>query len=301
MIASLGKLGIGGAQFGMPYGITSDGKRPGPEEVSRILDQAHAGGVAFLDTAPAYGNSEEVIGLTGLTARFSIVSKTPKALRQIPVTDLPSQIRQSIEQSLCRLRTDRLDAVLVHDAEDLLGASGAACWAVLEDIRKQGLCARIGVSVYRAEEISVIADRFPIELIQAPYNILDHRLGRGGPFKRLAEKGIAIHARSLFLQGLLLAEPERIPDRFAPVAHAVAELHTWAHDRGASPLQVILADAMQRPEIECCIFGVHSSDELQSILAAAACAGDADKIGDFELSSPLDERFLDPSRWSRPF
>lgn len=297
MEAITARMGLGGAQFGMRYGVTSQG-RPDPLAVRRILSRAQKAGVRFLDTAPAYGDSEETIGSSDLSSRFRIVSKTPKDLGSISEAAMHDRLDRSIELSLSRLNVPKLDAILVHDASDLLHDGGRSLWTVLERLRKEGWCERIGVSVYRGEEIDRIVERFPVDLVQVPYNVLDQRLVDGGQFDRLASAGIAVHVRSVFLQGLLLAPHNAIPASFAPIARAVREFEAWAEGHGMTRLQAIIADVLQRPGVECCLFGTHSVDELQSILDAAEAAAHGEWPQPFDLANPLDDQMLDPSRWS---
>lgn len=297
MIVATRRMGLGGAQFGMPYGVTGSGIAPDPASVQQILGRARAAGVGFLDTAPAYGDSEDAIGRTGLAPYFRIVSKVPKCLDRADRHSIDETVRQSIARSLARLQIRRLDAVLVHDAIDLLGANGPSLWTALERARDEGLCDRIGVSVYRADEIAAIIAKFPIDIVQMPYNILDQRLVGAGLFDRLAGDGVAIHVRSLFMQGLLLADPSTLHSRFLPVADAVKELRAWAADRGLSPLQAILSDVARHPGVECCLIGVHRRAELDAILYAAEGPNAEAPTDTFEPSMPLPEEILDPSRW----
>ncbi len=95
-------------------------------------------------------------------------------------------------------------------------------WPALEQLKSTGLVAKIGVSVYEAEEIDRILDRYPIEIVQLPFNALDLRLARGGPLQRLAGAGVEIHARSVFLQGLLLAPVAEIPGRIGSLCSRCA-------------------------------------------------------------------------------
>lgn len=291
------QIGLGGAQFGLDYGVTNRSGRVPRTELDGILTTAAARGVAFIDTAPGYGKSEAAIGCFAGARDFRIVTKTPKFAAAQTAADAAGMLRQALQASLERLRVPAVDGLLVHDADDLLGHHGDAIWATLEAVRAEGLARRIGVSVYDGAAIDLVLARFPPDIVQLPYNMLDDRLEQGGQFERLAHAGVAIHARSIFLQGLLLAAPDQIPLRFGPLAEAVAEFRSWAGVHGLSPLAAALTRPLRRAGIEACILGVTSLAELENALEAASRVAALGADIAFTRKVPLAESHLDPSRW----
>ena len=71
----MSKIALGTVQFGIDYGINSENGQVRPEEVRSILNYAHSQNIDLLDTAPAYGNSEKVLGVTNVQ-NFKVVTKT---------------------------------------------------------------------------------------------------------------------------------------------------------------------------------------------------------------------------------
>ena len=73
------KIVLGTAQFGMDYGITNSEGKVKDKEISNILKLAESKGINYLDTAPAYGDAENIIGKHLLKYKtFNIISKLPK-------------------------------------------------------------------------------------------------------------------------------------------------------------------------------------------------------------------------------
>ena len=66
------------------------------------------------------------------------------------------------------------------------------------DFKERGLVEKIGVSVYTVEEAAAIIDKFDIDIIQPPFSIFDQRMANQGMFKRLKDKDVEIHIRSVF-------------------------------------------------------------------------------------------------------
>jgi predicted oxidoreductase len=74
----------------------------------------------------------------------------------------------------------------------------------LNELKQQGLIEKIGFSTYMPEQVDFLLENFDFDLIQLPFNVFDNRLIVKGQLKKLKAKSIEIHARSVFLQGILL-------------------------------------------------------------------------------------------------
>lgn len=291
------KIGLGTVQFGQDYGISNPGGRVDAQAIADILALAADSGVGVIDTAALYGESERILGATlPVNRSFRIVTKTP-TFKSIAPEDAPAQLTDAFFKSLDRLRQDRLYGLLVHHADDLTGPNGERLWAAMSDLKDRELVARIGVSVYTGAQIDRLLRRYPVDLVQLPMNVLDHRLIEGGQIARLAERGVEIHVRSVFLQGLLLMEPQALDARFEDVRDHLIRLRAAWHRAGLTPVEGALRDVLIRPEVDTVVAGVTRPAELEEIVTAAARAQSAAAPfpdGAFALSDPS---VLDPSRW----
>jgi len=292
----MNRLALGSAQFGLDYGITNPSGRVGQNQVVAILDLAAKSGIDTIDTARLYGDSESVIGRRWpVGAEFRVVTKTAKFVDSVDAQEAVEQLRAGFEASLDALRRPAVHGLLVHDAHDLFGQFGTALWSALEELKRSSRVARIGVSVYEPDEIDAILERFPIEIVQLPLSPFDHRLVRGGQLEKLREAGVEMHARSVFLQGLMLAPVRNIPQKFAGLGSALEQLDSALAELGLSRLEGVLAIVLSRSEIDRFVVGVTSTDELGAILAAA---NRAQSIGPLDVDLPeLDARYLNPARW----
>jgi aryl-alcohol dehydrogenase-like predicted oxidoreductase len=295
---NMSRIGLGTVQFGQEYGITNRAGRPAPGEVEAICRLASDAGVDTLDTAYLYGDSEWVIGGTTAAAAFRIVTKTPKFADVASAPEAADALLGALHTSLTRLGRQAVHALLLHDVDDLLGCHGEALWAAMVRARAQGLVGKIGVSVYHGHQIDAVLDRYPVEIVQLPLNPLDDRLVVGGQLERLAQARVEIHARSLFLQGLLLADPGAIEPRFGALREAVAELRDWASAQGLTPVEGVLALALTETRIDRFILGVTTARDLQEIVSAVECAQSMRRQINFVGSVALEPRHLDPSRWA---
>lgn len=285
------RLALGTVQFGLAYGIANEAGRVGLDEARRIVREAAAGGIDMVDTAIAYGESEQVLGEIGL-ADWRVVSKLPAL--PAACTDVAGWVEEQVAGSLERLGIQKLHAVLLHRPEQLFDAHGERLFEALVGIRERGYAGKIGVSVYAPDELDRLFDRFAFDLVQAPLNILDRRLVASGWAQRLRRLGIELHARSAFLQGLLLMSASNRPakfDRWQSVWHAWEH---WLQETGLSPLEACLRYALSVTEVDRVIVGVDGIEHLHQILA----------VKDDALSSlpawpiPIEAELIHPSFWS---
>src|SRR5262249_48966545 len=137
-------------------------------------------------------------------------------------------------------------------------------------LKESGSVGRIGVSVYTAAEIDGICRRFPVDMVQLPVSVLDQRLLASGHLRLLKDRGVEVHARSVFLQGLLLSEPENLPDYFRTVRDSLAVFRARASEHGMSAIEAALQFALRIPEIDCVLVGVCDAPQLAQIVAAAS-------------------------------
>lgn len=296
---ALGKLTIGTVNFGMPYGTVPGSGQVPADQAAAIVRAALEMGVDRFDTAIGYGTAESVLGKSLLRAGATDAKVVTKIL---PLPDgtlagagaarIAGQVREACE----RLGVGTLDAVLIHRAADLLGDDGLRLWNVLVRVRADGLARRIGVSVYGAAEIDAVSARVTPDIVQLPLSIADQRLVRSGHLSTLAERGVEIHVRSVFLQGVLLAAANAIDAAFASAAPEMAALDEAARSKGISRLALCLAFVVQRPEVSQIVVGVNSVDQFHEVAEAVARPAE---IPDAEARrfAWRDDRLLNPSNW----
>lgn len=286
------RIALGTVQFGTNYGIANSTGQVGLAESAAILDFARTAGIDTLDTAVAYGSAEQRLGELGVSD-FRIVTKLPALAGDAP---LPKRwVLDQLETSLERLRVSQLDSLLLHRPADLGGPDGQELAAQLIALKRQGLVKKIGVSIYRPSDIKDALALIPVDLVQAPMNVIDRRISSSGWIDRLADMGIELHVRSIFLQGLLLLEQERIPEQFSPWRQAMDAWHRWLDEEQVSAVDACVAHAASFAAVSRLVVGCDGVAQLRQIVAASE-RSPATAPSTLESS---DEMLIDPSRWSR--
>jgi len=287
------KLALGTANFGFPYGISNQLGQILPDSVADILQVAKHAGIGCLDTAVAYGKSQKVLGEIGVSG-WRLVSKISSI--ELGCEDVSGYVNRQVEIILGDLQVSSIDTVLVHNAQDLIGENGDQIFSELQKFRQHKLISKIGVSIYGPTDLETISSRYPIEVVQAPLNVLDNRIERSGWLEKLSEHKIEVLTRSLFLQGLLISRELQKTPFFQPWYRALQQWNELSDAAGKSDLVNCVAHVKSFDQVSQIVVGVDSATQLGEVLDAFSSPARRVDGLDFEE----DEVLINPSKWVRP-
>jgi len=239
---ALGTWAIGGWM----WGGNSDA-----DESIRTIRSAVERGITLIDTAPVYGfgRSEEIVGMAlseGLRGRAVIATKTGLEWRDGKVwrNSSPARIREEVEDSLRRLRTDYIDIYHVHWPDPLIPIQETA--GALARLLKEGKIRAIGVSNYSPAQMDAFREVAPIHSVQPPYNLFE-REAEDGVLPYAAQHDITVLCYGALCRGLLTGtitrdtqfkgddlrrnDPKFQEPRFSQYLAAVASLDGYARER----------------------------------------------------------------------
>jgi len=288
------KIAIGTVQFGVPYGISNVHGQTTEQQAADILDFAYQNKVRCLDTAALYGNSEERLGRILTEDKWCVVTKTPHFQGNVITDDHVEELNTSFERSLNNLNRDSIDGLLLHSCDDFFKPSGIKLFKEMEKIRDSGVIRKIGVSVYGSKQIDRLLHDFDVDLIQLPINVLDQRLIESGLLAKLKKRGVEIHVRSIFLQGLLLMPLSSIPPFFNPIKKNIEMFTAVAKELSLSRLELAFGFVFGIEEIDKIVVGVNTVDQLHEIICATEVTVNSEQ---FKSLSINDHLFLNPSNW----
>jgi len=276
------KIAIGTAQFGLDYGISNRLGKTKENDIVSIFDYAIKQGIDTIDTAQAYGSSEEIIGKYH-QEKFKIVTKLDfNFLKNFSAEQL-------INESLKKLKVNQLYSILYHSF-DRLGSYENIHEELLK-FKKKGVIKKIGLSAYKQIEIEQYIEKFgKPDLIQVPYNFLDKSLEN--LMIDLHKKGVEIHSRSVYLQGLLLMNPNELGNHFEEIKPLLNELQNKFNSKD-SFAGFLLSFVLQKSFIDKVIVGVNNIHQFNSNLKNIS----TDVIS---LSVPeLSPKILNPNMWPK--
>jgi spore coat polysaccharide biosynthesis protein SpsF len=306
--AGQGPWVLGTVQLGIPYGAANVSGVPDDQTARRLLATAAAHGVTHLDTARAYGASEDRIGraLThGLSERLAVVTKI-RPLDDVPFDGDPAlareAVRGSVSESLRKLGTDRVAALLLHRWADWTRASGAVA-DEMEALHRSGIARVIGVSLSTPNELLEALRDDRVGYVQLPFNLLDRRWLDPAVQEALkARHEVVITARSVFLQGLLVAGddvawPEVAGVDRVAIRRTIGEL---VRELGrADAADLCLAYVRAHEFVTSVVLGAETPlqviDQGGLMRRPALTPDEIDRVQALLPAAPVD--LVDPSRW----
>ena len=289
------KIGLGSVQFGLNYGVSNRLGKTTSEVVVTILKEAFKKGVRIIDTAPSYGDSEAALGKSAIREiGFHVITKTPHFKEKVISPRAAELLRSTFLRSLELLRLDSVYGLLVHGVDDLFKSGADTLLSMLHDLRDEGLVDRIGASTYTPSQIDKLINYCSVDIIQVPINVFDQRLLGGGQLQRLNSDSVEIHARSPFLQGVLLSEPEDLPAYFSQFSLHLRNYRKFLRAIGLTPVEAAVGFVRALSEVGVIICGVNSLDQLKEILETDKITLDSTLFEEFALKEP---KLIDPTQW----
>ena len=195
-----------------------------------------------------------------------------------------------------RLGVQALDSFLLHSPADLLKPGGKYLEEWLQRLREQCLVKRIGLSIYTKEDLEGLnLDLF--DMVQLPLSLYDQRLLMDGTIHKLRSHGIAIHARSLYLQGLILTPSSQWPSWVSTdVRNHHEALESHAERRGCRLIDLAIGFAQGLSDVEAVVIGVCSLEELVFLTDTWKSISPW-KEAEWARWGLQDAAILDPRRW----
>ncbi len=269
------KIGLGGGPLGHLYTAISD------EQAVETVHFALVQGITLFDTAPLYGAglSERRLGQAlAETPRdsFVLASKVGRLVTptgKVEFNWTRDGILRSIEDSLKRLRMDRLDIAHMHDADNHEREALDVAFPVLDELRAQGVIQAIGAGMNQWQMLDRFAREasFDCFLLAGRYTLLEQE-----PLEFLSScqrRGIGIFLGGVYNSGILAtgARPGakyNYADAPAPVLERVRRIEAVCARHGVSLQAAALQFPLAHPAVSALIVGALSPDEVAANLAA---------------------------------
>ena len=285
------RLAIGTVQFGLPYGIANQSGQVSHDGAKGIIAFARLSGINTLDTAIAYGESESKLGDVGLDG-FKVITKLPALPENI--VDVNRWVRDQMLASLQRLNVTSVYGVLIHNSQQLLDPKGKDVYQMLGQLKSEGMVQKIGMSIYAPSELDSLMNVYQIDLVQAPYSLIDQRLQSSGWIQKLHDLGVELHTRSAFLQGLLLIPVTAIPKKFKYWLPLFNTWHSWLRDNNTSAVQACIGFVQAHPQIAKVVVGVETIQQLEQLIQAEKESPNTE----YPNINCFDEDLINPSNWN---
>lgn len=290
-------LVLGAVQLGLPYGVANKTGKPDMATALDIVRAAWESGITEFDTAQDYGDSERVLGQVfqklGISAQATVVSKIDPTLDHLD----RSVMMKAVDASLTKLGVSRLSGLLLHD-ETLLDEWDRGVSDIFSDVARSGKVERVGVSVYSPQRAWEALNKGGIDMVQLPSNILDRRFEALGVFELAEKRNKQIYVRSVYLQGLILMDPEELPGHIAFARPVVERVRVLTQELGLSLPALALGYLRARVPGAKLIVGVETPEQVLLNAASAEAVLTQDQVAKVvEYFGEVDVKVLNPALW----
>lgn len=220
------QFALGTAQIGLNYGVANRQGKPDEATALDILRAAGHQGVSWFDSAQAYGDSEGLIGKFRNAypdeARLVKIATKIGDCNKISSAELLFMIERSLE----RLGCSKLDLLMLHDEESI---DQSDFLELLKEQVQAKRISRVGVSIYSPHYASEALENPLINVIQVPLNLFDYRLINCDFFNHAHQCKKSVFTRSIYLQGLLLMDPNLAP-KVVGAKDAIKQIDTFCRE-----------------------------------------------------------------------
>jgi aryl-alcohol dehydrogenase-like predicted oxidoreductase len=287
-----GAWAIGGGEWAFGWGPQDD------EDSIAAIRRAIEVGINWIDTAAVYGlgRSEAVVAraLDGIPAAdrpyvFTKCSLVWDESRAVSHSLEPTSIRQELEASLRRLRTETIDLYQIHwpvFPPDRPATGLEEAWRTLEEARRSGKVRHIGASNFSAAQLERVAAVAPVTSLQPPYSMLMRRIERETlPYCERHQIGVIAYSpmQSGLLGGTMTRErvasfpaddwrrhsAEFKEPRLSQNLELVEHLRTIGARHGRSPGEVAIAWTLRHPAVTGAIVGARNPSQVDGVMGAA--------------------------------
>ncbi len=282
---------LGTAQFGEDYGISNLSGKLNATEVVKIMEYSNFVGINTIDTAISYKSSENTLSNFRLDT-WDVSTKIPRVPENI--NNIYSWLESQIENSMKRLKIENFSNLLFHEPLQLIEKNGKLIWDSVQKLKNKMKIEKIGFSIYSTTELDELLNNYTPEIVQVPYNILDQRIVTSGWLEKLTKLKVEVHARSIFLQGLLLMTKNERPKKFSKWSDIWIQWEKYLNSNNYSALQASLAFVLKNKKIKKIVIGVQSANQLKEIMENTSF-----QITSFPEFDVHDNSLLDPSKWNQ--
>jgi aryl-alcohol dehydrogenase-like predicted oxidoreductase len=292
------QIGLGTVELGLPYGFGLDGKTSQPtfEQAACLVHAALDCGVRFIDTARAYGNSEDILGRCLGSRRSEVIIATKVGslhLDGCSDAEIASAVTASVEQSLRALRTDMVDWFMLHSMGLDQMRQLPRFLEPLEKLRQQGKFRALGASIYD-EALDASLEMPEFACLQVAASVIDRRAEHALSREPTCSKDFIF--RSVLLRGALTGRYHSMPVSMEPLRSAIAHLEQLAADAGLSLTELAYRYAADFDGLV--LIGTPSIAELTQAIAFVERGPLSEDVKEAIRSMAcLEDRFLNPGQW----
>lgn len=277
------KIIIGSANFTQSYGLKN--KKLKSNEIKKILNFAKKNKIKKIDTADAYVQNTNIF--RDYANSFSLISKINPDKSWISLQHCEQELKKHIKKL-----KHKIDTILFHNVNILYTKEGKQIYQNLKVLKKKNYFKKVGISIYDPDCLNYLMSNYSFDIIQCPFNVFDKRMIFSGWLKKLKKKNIEVHARSIFLQGVLLNKKYSLKNYFIKWKKQFDKWFEYLKKNKISEIDFCINDIMKY-NFDKIVIGVDNLKNLEEIFNFKLLS-DKKKLIDFTIN---DLNIIDPRKW----
>ena len=286
------KIIFGTANLASNYGLNKT-KITDKENLKYLFSFLKKKKIKYIDTAYKYKNNENILKKINQN-KFKIIVKFFANNNNSSKT----QIYKKIKKTLKNLKIKNLYCLMLHN-QNLSLIKTLQIFKIFECLKKDKLIKKSGISIYKKEQLSKIYKIYKPNVIQAPLNILDQDFLKSGWLKRIKKNNTEFHARSIFLQGLLLRKKNNLPYFFKKKKYdkVLNKYYLFLKNKNISNLEACLTFINKIRLVDKIVIGIDSLKNLEDILNTKLLSNIS--IKSFYNLNDKKKQITDPRKWPK--
>ena len=254
------------------------------KKLKQVLNFSKKKKIQTLYTSKYYGDSNRLLGNENLDS-FKIITK-------FKCNDLlKSDFKLELNNQKKNFKKNKM-ILMLDGFEKLDYKKSLKIYNILLNLKKDKYIIKFGYSIYNFKNLKKICKNFKPDILQCPFSVFDRRLEKGKLFQFLNNNKIEIHVRSIFLQGLLTVNPEKLPRKFFKWKKNFEKFNNHMSTYKVSNLSGCLNFVQNNKYVDKILIGVDNINQLEEILRVET--NKKIKFTNFDIN---DEKLINPARW----
>ena len=292
------ELVLGTAQWGSKYGITNKTGKTNSREINKIFKYCIENKIKFFDTARDNGNSEKING--EINQKYSSKIKTISKIKNFQLENEKfdkKRIKELILFTHQNTLQNSIEGMLIHDDNLIKNKYFPDLWELLLELKKKNRIKKIGISTYRNNIDNKLFEKYNFDIVQLPFNIYDQSRSENGFLKKLKANNIEIHARSVFLQGILLQNYKKLKGIFSGIKEHQKKMHQFFQSKGMTIIEGCLKTVVQNQNINKVIIGCDNVLQLREIHNSFLNITKSQKKLNLKKFMVSNKKIINPNLW----
>ena len=289
------KLIYGTANFKNGYGVNRIWLSN--KNIKQILNYLSKKKIKYLDVSSTYSDKTNNFENYNNFKLFSKLRKIPNNISKNDSSKLKKFVLSEVNNDLKIFKASKLEGYYVHNIKDVLKYK-KKLYQIFNELKNKKIVKKIGLSFYNLEEEKKSFDYFKPDIIQVPYNIFsrDNNL-----LKKIKKKCIKIFSRSIFLQGLIMKNPDKINKYFKGISKNIKFLNQiMGKNNSLKKIQLTVDKIKKNNNFDGIIFSGDDINQINTFLKIANKKKLNIKSSSvLNYTSDIDIRELDPRKWPK--